>query len=313
MDIVILYVNGNDKEWLEKRKKYDPDTKANVCRFRDNNELKFLLRSIDMYAPWIENIFIVTDSKMPEWLDTGSEKLHIVSNEEIMPAEILPCYNSNVIEEYICYIPGLSETFIYANDDMFFGRPVGKDFFEKDGKPIVRMIGSKADPKKSWQHVFVNAQSVIEQKYGSRLQLIPTHGIDVYSKEYMIKCNEEFAESFDQVRFNTFRKKNDIHRVIFHYYMIMNDACILKTYKRSSSLRFRLSNTLKKVILPSKYNDFLVDKIDKFFVSPIEKLLLWRGPKMLCLNDSEETTEEQLHKYAVLMNKKYKKKSRYEK
>jgi hypothetical protein len=102
-------------------------------------------------------------------------------------------------------------------------------------------------------------------------------------------------------------------RVLFHYYMIINDACILKAYKRSSSLGFRLLNTVKKLILPSKYNDYVVDSMEKFFVSPIEKLLLWRGPKMLCLNDSEGTTEEHLHKYAVLMNKKYKKKSRYEK
>lgn len=313
MDIVILYVNSNDTDWVEERKKYVVDTKENACRFRDNNELKFLLRSIDKYAPWIENVFIVSNSKMPDWLDTGNEKLHIIRHEDIMPREMLPCYNSQVIESNICNIPGLSDVFIYTNDDMFFGRAVSKDFFEKDGIPVVRMIGAKVDPNKGRGYTVLTAQKLIEQKYGRHLELIPTHGIDVYSKEYMKKCKEEFAAEYEEVRFNRFRKENDISRVLFHYYMIINDACILKAYKRSSSLGFRLLNTVKKLILPSKYNDYVVDSMEKFFASPIEKLLLWRGPKMLCLNDSEGTTEEQLDQYAALMNKKYKRKSRYEK
>ena len=41
---------------------------------------------------------------------------------------------------YLDRIPGLSEQFIYSNDDIFLNRPLEeKDFFTEDGAPIVWM------------------------------------------------------------------------------------------------------------------------------------------------------------------------------
>ncbi|MBQ1770769.1 MAG: hypothetical protein II000_02330 [Clostridia bacterium] len=109
------------------------DQNISVCRFRDNKELMYSLRSVEKYAPWIRNIFIVSNSSMPAWLNTDHPKLHIISHETIMPADSLPCFNSYVIESYLHRIPGLSEIFLYANDDMFFGNHVSPDFFIKHG------------------------------------------------------------------------------------------------------------------------------------------------------------------------------------
>ncbi|OHT02713.1 hypothetical protein TRFO_30118 [Tritrichomonas foetus] len=56
--------------------------------------------------------------------------------------------NSYAIEFSLCNIPGLSEHYIYMNDDMFIGKPIEKDFFfDSDGKP---KIPSK---KKDWGNV----------------------------------------------------------------------------------------------------------------------------------------------------------------
>ena len=82
-------------------------------RYANNDELKYSLRSIAMYAPWVRKVFIVTDNQVPAWLDTSNPKVRIVDHAEIMPAESLPCFNSSLIEHFLYKIPGLSEHFLY--------------------------------------------------------------------------------------------------------------------------------------------------------------------------------------------------------
>ncbi len=62
-------------------------------------------------------------------------KLHIVKHEDYIPKEFLPAFNSHVIEMYLHRIKGLSERFVYFNDDMFMIRPLCQTDFFKDGKP----------------------------------------------------------------------------------------------------------------------------------------------------------------------------------
>ena len=138
IDLVYLWVNGNDEEWKKKKDFWaeklgliNDKEINNDCRFIDNEELKFSLRSAEMYAPWINKIFIVTDNQIPEWLDTSNPKIKIVDHKNIMPKEVLPIFCSFAIEMFIDKIPDLSEHFLYANDDMFFTAPVKKSYFFK--------------------------------------------------------------------------------------------------------------------------------------------------------------------------------------
>ncbi len=144
IDIVYLWVDGSDPKWMAKRKAYLGELSGNWAnckgRFADNDELKISLRSVEMYAPWIRKIFIVTDDQVPVWLNTSHPKIQIVDHAKILPAESQPCYNSCIIEHHLHKIPGLSEHFLYANDDMLINRPVTpEDFFGKDLLPIVRL------------------------------------------------------------------------------------------------------------------------------------------------------------------------------
>ncbi len=59
-----------------------------------------------------------------------SPRIHIVYHEDIMPKKFLPTFNSRAIEMYLHRIPGLSDYFIYGNDDMFPLSPLKEsDFF----------------------------------------------------------------------------------------------------------------------------------------------------------------------------------------
>ena len=129
VDLVYLWVDGSDPEWRAKRNASigaSEEKSAVNCegRFADNDELKYSLRSVDKYAPWIHRVFIVTDNQVPAWLDTSNPKVRIVDHKDILPDACLPCFNSVLLEHFIYKIPGLSEYFLYANDDTFINKPV---------------------------------------------------------------------------------------------------------------------------------------------------------------------------------------------
>ena len=98
IDLVYLWVDGNDPEWQEKRsaffqKKFKNFSKNSSGRYLNNGELKYSLRSIESYAPWIRKIFILTDNQKPKWLNISNPKIQIIDHKDILPNKSLPCFN----------------------------------------------------------------------------------------------------------------------------------------------------------------------------------------------------------------------------
>lgn len=142
IDFVITWVDGNDPEWQAKKRSVlgarqtGSADDAREERYRDWGTLRFLFRSIAAFAPWVHSVFLVTDGQCPKWLDLSCRKIRLVRHDEFMSEEDLPTFNSNAIEVGLHRIPGLSEQFVYFNDDMLLGRTVNpEDFFVK-GKPV---------------------------------------------------------------------------------------------------------------------------------------------------------------------------------
>jgi Stealth protein CR2, conserved region 2/Stealth protein CR1, conserved region 1/Stealth protein CR4, conserved region 4 len=141
IDIVYLWVDGADATWRAKRSlarnqqsPNDLAVFANVeGRFRDNQELRYSLRSLEEFFPDHGHIYIVTDAQIPAWL-VPSEGLTIVDHRDLIPEANLPTFDSGNIESYIHKISGLSERYFYLNDDIFFGAPVNQhEWFTDDG------------------------------------------------------------------------------------------------------------------------------------------------------------------------------------
>ena len=136
IDFVITWVDGNDPAWRSERKQFaDASGLSSDARFRDWNLLRYWFRAVEKYAPWVRKIHFVTWGHLPAWLDTGNPKLHIVKHADFIPSEYLPTFNSHTIELNLHRIEGLSERFVYFNDDVFLLRPTGKEFFFRDGLP----------------------------------------------------------------------------------------------------------------------------------------------------------------------------------
>lgn len=112
-----------------------------ASRFADNDELKYSLRSLERYAPWVRKVYIVTNGQIPSWLNLDCPRVTIVTHEEIFPNKShLPTYSSPAIETHLHRIRGLSQRFIYLNDDVFFGWNVWpEDFYTHAGGYKVRL------------------------------------------------------------------------------------------------------------------------------------------------------------------------------
>ncbi len=152
IDAVFTWVDFEDPRWQQQFGRTIRPTNlvraaANESRFNHVNELRYSLRSISEFAPWINHIWLVTAGQVPGWLDVRNDKISVITHDEIWAGEAgLPSFNSQAIEANLHRIPGLSEHFLYFNDDMLIGRPVAPEtFFTPDGKPKV-FISSSSVP-----------------------------------------------------------------------------------------------------------------------------------------------------------------------
>ena len=93
-------------------------------RFRSSGEIYESIQSAIYFAPWIRRIFVVVDDLQKDrFMNLWEDKVTIVTHSQIYTkhSKHLPVFNSHSIESHLYEIPGLSEYFLYANDDTFFG------------------------------------------------------------------------------------------------------------------------------------------------------------------------------------------------
>ena len=93
--IVYLWVDSNDKNWQENRRrsfeaflKTSRDDIARYAntdgRFRDNGELIFNLRCLEKFFPNHGQVYIVTDEQRPSWL-ADNKRVTVIDHKSIIP------------------------------------------------------------------------------------------------------------------------------------------------------------------------------------------------------------------------------------
>lgn len=312
VDIVYLWCDSSDNIWREKKnfelakygKSLDKDS-IGECRFIENDELKYSLRSLEKYAPWIRRVYIVTDKQVPKWLNINNPKVKIIDHTEILPPEALPTFNSSAIETSIHKIPDLSEHFLFANDDMFFGDYVDKGFFFTDeGKPIFR-FGKRRILNKThyalYGYMLSKAYNMVLKRFGKSCACYPHHNIDAYRKSDIEKCYEDFRNDFEKTALQKFREKDCVQRSILGYYSI---AKSLAGYKITDDFTARIKAFLTKTHL---------DSISAILKSSKLKYIERQKPYLFCLNDSLKTTDKDRLEMKKFLDRKFPKASDYEK
>lgn len=155
IDAVILWVDGNDPAHRARRSQYQTtgqelkrDDVGGEDRFANCDEVVYCVGSILRHARFVRNIFIVTDRQTPPVFDMikrnfpGDEaKVEVVDHSELLRGyeQYLPIFNCNSLEAMLWRIPGLSERYVYFNDDFLLAGDVSEsDWFDAEGSPVLR-------------------------------------------------------------------------------------------------------------------------------------------------------------------------------
>ncbi|MER5741864.1 stealth family protein [Streptomyces sp. NPDC002225] len=239
IDVVYTWVDDSDPVWAAERDSARSgrpgapaaalhDQAANDARFTSRDELRYSLRSLHQYAPWVRNVYLVTAGQVPAWLDTDVPGLEVVDHREIFsdPAA-LPTFNSHAIESQLHRIDGLSEHFLYLNDDVFLGRPLTPGhFFHANGlskffqsKALVP-TGSAGPGDLPVNAAGKNSRDLIERSFGTRIAQKMKHTPHALRRSVLSDIERVYAEEHRRTQHSRFRSPQDvpITSSLHHYY-----------------------------------------------------------------------------------------------
>ncbi|MCR5606428.1 MAG: Stealth CR1 domain-containing protein [Treponema sp.] len=154
IDFVIPWVDGSDPNWIKLFNKYAPAEKQKDIdfskeRYRDYGLLKYWFRAVEKFAPYVRKVHFITNGQVPDWLNLAAPKLNFVKHSDYIPEDCLPVFSSHPIEMYMHKIKGLSEHFVYFNDDFFLTAATTKDFFFQNGIPCDYAISNIQNPNRT--------------------------------------------------------------------------------------------------------------------------------------------------------------------
>ncbi|MBQ6452208.1 MAG: hypothetical protein IJJ29_09835 [Solobacterium sp.] len=275
-DVVITWLDADDPAWQNLRKQYpNSDLEASgPVRYRDWGFLCYLFRGIEKYMPWVNRIFFVTYGHVPAWLNTDHPKLTVVSHEDFVPYEYLPAFSIRPIEMNFHRIEGLSEQFIYFNDDMFVLKKTKPEDFFVDGKPVDTFAWNAVSvkPENSMtEHVILNDleliagytdkksvqkkqwKALLSPKNGSRafksLLLFPwksytgienPHQAQPHLKSTFARLWELEPEKLDSTCRHRYRSREDINQWAARYWNLVHGQYVLK--RRTHELYYQLQD-----------------------------------------------------------------------
>ncbi|WP_223830329.1 stealth conserved region 3 domain-containing protein [Nocardiopsis quinghaiensis] len=267
IDVVYTWVDGDDPRWSAKRAEHmgvaaplNPDS-ASASRYTSRDELRYSLRSLEMFAPFVRNIYIVTDEQCPEWLRSDHPRVRVVDHKEIFSdPSLLPVFNSHAIESQLHHIEGLSEHYLYLNDDVLFGRPLSAaKFFHPNGiarlNPSTYRFGlspvSLAD-----QPVDAAAKrnsALIREKFGKLPTTKFKHTPIAQRRSVLHELEEEFPDVFAKTAASRFRHPDDyaIPSSLHNYYAMLTGRAVF------GSLRYTYLNLANLAAVRERTHELL--------------------------------------------------------
>lgn len=149
IDFVVPMVFHDDVLWQESFKNvhalYNENDKFQFVRWRSWGTEELMIKCVRKYVPFARTIYILIaqESQKKDWMEQDGVK--VVLHREFIPEKFLPTFNSCTIEMFLHKIPGISDRFIYANDDMYPLSTLSEDDFFCDDIPV-QHCGFKAMP-----------------------------------------------------------------------------------------------------------------------------------------------------------------------
>ncbi|GIE99131.1 stealth family protein [Paractinoplanes rishiriensis] len=295
IDVVYTWVDGADPAWVARKNAALVENgwvsvneeAANASRYVSRDELRYSLRSLHAYAPWVRRIFLVTDDQVPEWLNVDHPQVTVVSHKEIFGTEgRLPTFNSMAIETRLHHIEGLSEHFLYVNDDVFFGQALPPGFFfTASGQTRVFLSRIRVDcgPPTADEPPVMSAgknnRALIEREFGRFLGFKIKHTPHAARRSVLAEIVERYPEQIAATAAHQFRHPEDI--------------------SLTSSLQQHWSYLTGRAVLGDVQYMYR-DLADPLTPQRLATTLRRRHHQLFCLNDTNSTGAEAQAQAAML-------------
>lgn len=305
VDYVFPYVDADDPEWFAnytkykslesteveaanaKDGRYETNYSTGLQRFRSNDLMKYVFRSIEQNLPFIRkvHILVASESQVPDWINR--DEVDVIVHSEFIPQKFLPTFSSSEIEMFLPNLPRVSEYFIYGNDDEYIMKAQELQHWFFEGKPVTHAnirsaVDSFTGDEFRKNDLLLTAPRDLKLPANSCLgqQHCPQPYVLSKMRECYAKYEEQILASCTRFRENT----KNFNQWIFLGYNYFNDYMYQKK-------RLCLTTDL------GKYNESV--DLKKY--------------TCICMNDSEESTyQDNLNLFRQKMDEFFPRKSKYE-
>ena len=268
VDVVLTWVDGEDPEWNAAREARLAELTGTAttressgqARFVSRDELRYAMRSVHLFAPWVRRIHLVTAGQVPDWLDTAHPQVQVVDHSVVLPPEALPTFNSHAIESGLHRVPDLSEHFVYLNDDFLLARPLGPErFFSAAGLAEVWFapgtVGLDDDPAAPpYRKAARNNRRLLQEAFGVVLTHDLAHAPYAHRRSVLEEVAERFAGEVGATAHAPFRSDTDLSLLssFAQHYGLLTGAAYVGDAERAyvnisnSDLEWQLRKVLER-------------------------------------------------------------------
>lgn len=221
IDAVYTWVDDTDPDWAEQRLAAQAAVSGllhaestSAARFRNRDELRYSLRSLDAFVPWVRRVYLVTAGQRPSWL-VDHPDIEVVDHRDIFPDTALPTFNSHAIEAVMHRISGLSEHYLYLNDDvMFASTQLPSTYHEANGQtrffpsPVkINDLGAQSPP-----HLTAagNNRRLIQRDFGITISQSMLHVPSAQRRSIGYEIEERYPQEWRATVHAAFRSPTDI-------------------------------------------------------------------------------------------------------
>ncbi|MBR2239656.1 MAG: Stealth CR1 domain-containing protein [Prevotella sp.] len=332
IDFVVTWLDSSDPAWQKEYALYkNAKGDKGKGRYREMNIFHYWFRALEKYAPWVNKVYLVTNGKFPDWINKENPKLVLVKHEDYIPQKFLPTFNSCTIELLLHRIKGLSEHFVYFNDDIIINSPVTPDYYFKNELPcdynketcfnvpiytpqekfniymsMMADIGIVNAHFNRWETVCQSPK----RWFGPHLGLKGLFMSSILMKQHLFvgfsnyHCEQTFLKStFKEV----WDKEPDF----------LNASCTrFREEVIANPYLFRYWQLAKNMFYPLKRKSYAIHISDRSCTSIMDKVLLCDKFISVCINDtslcSDEDFEFSMNHATKLLDKKFPEKSSFE-
>ena len=292
IDFVLIWVDGNDPKWQQEHLRYATNSSGDksFVRFRDWENLKYWFRGVEKFTPWVNKIHFVTCGQVPDWLNLNASKLNFVKHSDFIPKEYLPTFSSHSIELNLHKINGLSEHFVYFNDDFFIINEIKPECFFRYGLPcdVAALDASTGIP--------MNCTDVINKRFDKR------RVIKSYYKKWFSLTNRRllfrtlclmpwpYFAGFYVTHLPQPFLKSVFEEVWKEEHDILHETCCDKFRKESNVCQYIFRDWQ---LVTNKFTLYNTKKLGRFFsiseknINEITKMIRNQTRKIIVINDSD--------------------------